>query len=111
LVHICRRRDGVALRWHYDWRILLEERVEPETALSSADWNRLRASLITSDFWNPQEVHPFGMGLDGATWLFEGRRGNIYHAVERWSPEGSLRALGQLFFSLAGPPLSDVRLY
>ena len=53
----------------------------------------------------------FDSGLDGADWLIEGRRKDIYHAVHRWSPCGKIHDLGRLFFAMAGSPLADVELY
>jgi hypothetical protein len=50
-------------------------------------------------------------GLDGAQWLIEGRRGQTYHAIDRWSPRGTVHDLGSLFFDLAGPPLAGIDLY
>jgi hypothetical protein len=41
----------------------------------------------------------------------EGRPKYIYHGVSRWSPQGGLYVLGRLFFELAEPPLSRVKLY
>jgi hypothetical protein len=51
-------------------------------------WNSLRAHLDAADFWNlagdPAENE---RGLDGADWVIEGRRANIYHSVIRWEPK------------------------
>jgi hypothetical protein len=51
-------------------------------------WNSLRAHLEAADFWNlagdPAENE---RGLDGADWVIEGRRANIYHSVIRWEPK------------------------
>lgn len=81
-----------------------------EAALPFADWARLQDSLIATGFWalDPVDEQPV---LDGAEWLIEGRRGNIYRGVSRWRPQGELQGLDRLFFALAGPPLSKVNLY
>jgi hypothetical protein len=51
------------------------------------------------------------MGFDGADWLIEGRHGDSYHSVSRWSPTDAVFDLGQIFFRLAGSPLAGVTLY
>jgi hypothetical protein len=51
-------------------------------------WKTLLAHLEAADFWNlagdPEEDE---RGLDGADWVIEGRRANIYHSVIRWQPK------------------------
>jgi hypothetical protein len=67
-------RDPTAKRTH-------EFTVGPEV------WNKLRAHLDAADFWNlPGDPEENERGLDGADWVIEGRRANIYHAVVRWEP-------------------------
>jgi hypothetical protein len=78
--------------------------------LMLADWARFRETLIAANFWAIGSADE-PQGLDGAQWLIEGRRGNAYRGVSRRSPPGELHELGRLFFALAGPPLSKVKLY
>ncbi len=108
MVRIGHHEDAVALRWRYD-RFLSTETGE-ETGLPLGSWTRLQAQLDAARFWTlpPQNDR---IGLDGARWLIEGRRGDVRHQVRRWSPDGEVHALGQPFFELAGPPLSKLRLY
>lgn len=51
-------------------------------------WKSLLAHLEAADFWNlagdPEDNE---RGLDGADWVIEGRRANIYHSVVRWQPK------------------------
>jgi hypothetical protein len=51
-------------------------------------WKTLLAHLEAADFWNlagdPEDNE---RGLDGADWVIEGRRANIYHSVVRWEPK------------------------
>jgi hypothetical protein len=79
-------------------------------ALSLNDWEKLQRALMISNFWSLDTADE-QLGLDGAQWLIEGRRGDIYHSVERWSPRGAVRDLGCLFFALAGTPLASIELY
>jgi hypothetical protein len=78
--------------------------------LSATDWGRLRRILDTAKFWS-LAARENSYGLDGADWLIEGRRKDIYHAVRRWSPRGEIHDVGRLFFTMAGSPLADVQLY
>jgi hypothetical protein len=111
VVHITRQGDAFALRWKYlRFRAPSEKDAPPIAALSPIDWDRLQHYLEATNFWS---LNPVGneMGFDGAQWLIEGRRGDIYRAVQRWSPGGAIYDLGRLFFALSGPPLSGVKLY
>jgi hypothetical protein len=76
----------------------------------AARWARLLDALIAVNFWAVDPIDEL-QGLDGAQWLIEGRRGNIYRGVSRWSPGGEVHVLGRLFFDLAGSPLSKIKLY
>ena len=108
-VRIGRQGNEVVLQWRYDhW--LRAPAAPAGAALSAGDWVRFRETLIAANFWAVDPADEL-QGLDGAQWLIEGRRGNVYRAVSRWSPQGELHALGRLFFILAGPPLSKVKLY
>ena len=79
-------------------------------ALSLDDWEELQRSLVISNFWSLDSADN-RLGLDGADWLIEGRRGDEYHQVERWSPQGAIHNLGRLFFALAGPSFANVKRY
>jgi hypothetical protein len=82
-----------------------------EFTVGSENWERLSEALIAANFWALDAVDECAPSLDGANWLIEGRRRDIYRAVNRWSRGGEVHALGQVFFALAGPPLSKVGLY
>jgi hypothetical protein len=75
-----------------------------------ADWAAMRA-LDIARTGADREAADERLGLDGAHWLIEGRRGNVYSGISRWRPRGELFALGRLFLNLAGPPLSNIKLY
>ena len=109
-VHIGRSDDSIKLR---SW--LSRSRVEPRrqlpsSALSLDGWEKLQRALNDSDFW-ALDAEDEEFGLDGARWLIEGRCGDSYHQVERWSPQGAIHNLGRLFFALAGPSFANVKLY
>jgi hypothetical protein len=104
LIHVTRRGDAIALRWKRMFSGLAS------VALSLNDWEKLQPALMISNFWSLDTADE-RVGLDGAQWLIEGRRGDIYRSVERWSPQGEVHNLGRLFFALAGPPLASVELY
>jgi hypothetical protein len=73
-------------------------------ALTGTDWRGLKASFEGLKFWTmPTQLSADTDGADGAQWILEGRRGDDYHVVERWSPEaGSYREVGLQFLRLAG---------
>jgi hypothetical protein len=110
IVHIARKGDSVRLRASRSSYSRLRLRVPlASVALSLNDWEKLQRTLTISDFWSLDATDE-NFGLDGARWLIEGRRGGIYHSVERWSPRGTLRDLGCVFFALAGSPLAEIEL-
>jgi hypothetical protein len=109
-VHIGRSGSSVELR---SWlsRSRLAPRMQlPSLALSLDGWEKLQRALKNSDFW-AVDAEDEAFGLDGARWLIEGRRGDNYHQVERWSPRGAIHDLGRLFIAFAGPPFASVKLY
>ena len=70
--------------------------------LAQADWARLQSKLEEAGFWASPEWDE-RVGLDGETWVIEGRRGDTYHCSSQWSPPaGSYRDLGCVFAELAG---------
>jgi hypothetical protein len=78
--------------------------------MNSDSWDRLEAAIFAAGFWCLDQFD-HRIGLDGARWMIEGRRRDVYGVIERWSPDGSVHDLGRTFFELAGPPISDIRLY
>lgn len=98
------------LRWRYDWFRLPEPDDAPtEAALSFENRVRILDAITATKFWTVKSEDDI-TGLDGAQWLVEGRRRNVYRGLERFCG-GELLALGRLFFELAGPPLSKIELY
>jgi len=80
------------------------------TCVDEASWRRLEAAVLAANFWC-LDRHDDRLGLDGARWIIEGRRRDVYRVVERWSPHDAVYDLGRMFFDLAGPPIADIRLY
>jgi len=76
--------------------------------LPHADWERLEDALVEAQFWLLDENGGHEAVLDGATWMFAGRRGPDYHCISRRCPSLPVRDLGRCIFDLAG--LEDVRL-
>ena len=105
VVDITREHQAIALRWKRTFTA-----AAPSVTLSLNDWEELQRALKAARFWSLDNAEK-QWALDGAQWLIKGRRGDIYHSVDRWSPEGAVHDLGRLFFALAGPPLASVELY
>jgi len=78
--------------------------------IAKAQWKRLEAAVLAAKFWG-LDADIDRLGCDGAQWLIEGHRGDMYRAVRRWSPDGAIHDLGRAFFDIAGPPIADIRLY
>lgn len=109
VVHIGRHGEKILLRLEY-YRLTNSEPPH-NVAPSLDDWRRLQRALDAANFWSLAPTCTRG-GLDGATWLIEGRQGDTYHAVTRWSPRGPIYEIGRAFFELSGPPLfANVTLY
>jgi hypothetical protein len=73
-------------------------------ALTAAEWKALAAAIARTGLWKMALVdRSGGVGVDGAEWVVEGRHGDEYHLVTRWSPDrGAYRDLGLLFVRLSG---------
>ena len=112
MVHIGCKGDAIALRWNYPRFLRRIDSLQEcgSGVLSAADRGRLHRTFDAAKFWS-LDASGNRSGLDGANWLIEGRRKDIYHAVHRWSPCGKIHDLGRLFFAMAGSPLADVELY
>ena len=54
--------------------------------LTQAQFENFMSFLRGSRFWDLPSGNPRGSGLDGASWILEGMRGDQYHLTDRWSP-------------------------
>jgi hypothetical protein len=110
LVHVASDGDSVKLRSCLTRSRLRLKEPSPSLVLALEDWQKLQCALKTSDFWalDTDDDH---FGFDGAWWLIEGRRGDVYHSVSCWSPRGAARDLGCLFFALAKSLRPTSKLY
>lgn len=81
--------------------------------LPEGEWSVLKASVERLRFWAmPTRPSADPSGADGAQWITEGRRGDEYHIVDRWSPKtGSYRDMGLQFLRLAGITIPARELY
>lgn len=60
--------------------------------LTPAAWTRIVATVDSVSLWSVPDALASGemvTGLDGATWLVEGRRGSRYVSVECWGTAGT----------------------
>jgi hypothetical protein len=70
--------------------------------MTEEEWRTLRSSIGQSAFWDMPEKDD-RLGLDGDTWIVEGRIGYHYHYIKRrWCPDDpEIRRLGEAFLSMA----------
>lgn len=84
-----------------------------QKVVSDSDWQALVVNLGKVDFWKiPTKEVSEQLGTDGAQWIIEGRRGNEYHIVDRWTPRsGFYRSAGFAFLKLSGLSVPDKDIY
>ncbi len=71
--------------------------------LTLIDVSRFLALMKAMDFWNMPAREQRLPGHDGSTWVLEGIRKGVFHAVSRWSPKsGEFRDAMLLLLSYAG---------
>ena len=70
--------------------------------MNADEWKSVSDGLSRIDFWKLPGPVQLG-GLDGAQWILEGRKGEQYHVVDRWSPEtGAYREFCLSLVKIAG---------
>jgi len=73
-------------------------------SLTEAEWNGAVESIRQSSFWRvPGALNTHEIGFDGSMWMLEGRQGQTYHLITKWSPEdGPFRRAVLTLLHLAG---------
>jgi hypothetical protein len=94
---VCRGRNGQGRFWK---------------SIEHDDWTRLETALLAADFWavDPEEKSDV-VRLNGARWVIEGRRREVYRVVRRDSPHGPIHDVGRAFLDIAGAPIDAIPLY
>jgi hypothetical protein len=108
-VRLGRNSKNVTLRWNCSSFTYGLGRFQ--TCVDMLGWAQLEAALLVAKFWVLDQTDETICGFDGATWIIEGRRRDVYRVMSRWSPTGPIFDLGRTFCELAGPPIADFRLY
>src|SRR3546814_7584287 len=76
-------------------------RHEARRVLSAEEWTSLAAAVAEAGFWSLPEADDDRLGLDGETWMIEGRQGDRRHRIVRWCPtDEAVIRLGRLFLDL-----------
>ena len=71
--------------------------------VATDDVERLLTLIASFDFWDMAPAIPEPPDTDGSTWLLEGTRNGVFHAVSRSSPEeGAFHDAMLFFLKLAG---------
>jgi hypothetical protein len=79
--------------------------------LTSAQWQDVLSSVEKANFWN-DKPKVTSLGLDGAQWIYEARRGTTYRVIERWTPDDkNYRNLGLTMIKLAGWSIAEKEIY
>ena len=79
--------------------------------LTNAQWENVLSSVAKAKFWNDQPKVTL-LGLDGAQWIYEARRGTSYRVIERWTPDDkNYRNLGLTMIRLAGWLVPEGEIY
>lgn len=81
-------------------------RTNRQRTVATKDVSALLALLDEAGYWTlpiKEDPSSSAAGFDGAQWIIEGRKGNAYHVVDRWSPgDGPFREAALLLLRLAG---------
>ena len=59
--------------------------INRQKKLDEQPWEEFIKKVAQTDFWN-MVINRDDLGHDGSQWILEGKRGNQYHVVDRWSP-------------------------
>jgi hypothetical protein len=83
--------------------------------LSPPEIELLQRRLRAADYWGEPWVNEDVLGVDGAQWVLEGRRGADYRLLDIWSPESVhyrlFREMCISFLDLAHVRPSEEELY
>lgn len=59
--------------------------IDKYKVVDKATWDEFQTLLGQIDFWNVK-TNETSNGTDGAQWILEGRKGDQYHVIDRWTP-------------------------
>ena len=62
--------------------------IAKQKQIDDVTWEKFKTLLNQIDFWN-MDTEAKVMGYDGSQWILEGKEGNKYHVVDRWTPRGN----------------------
>ena len=68
--------------------------------LAFEQWEELLIEAEAADFWHLPATAD-DQGFDGAQWIIEGRKGDRYHLVDRWSGSDGVQRIGLKLLELA----------
>ena len=56
-------------------------------SITVEEWNKIQELLNKSNYWSMQSLDVREPGLDGTSFLLEGKKDGKHHVVDRWVPE------------------------
>jgi len=116
-IRIERNNDSYSISWkqcdgdggYHPGELIVDNKLK----LEKQSWELFLIKLNKIDFWNLPTIKNNELGLDGSQWILEGRSGNIYHVVDRWTPrkESQYYQCCDLLISLTELEIDNERKY
>ena len=78
-----------------------EIKINQRTELTIKDWKEFEKIVAKQSFWT-MAPYRSSDGIDGSQWIIEGHSKNKYWMVNRWSPQDSIREMGDFMIKKCG---------
>ena len=82
--------------------------------ISQKEWDIFKSKVTEINFWNLRQTE-LVEGKDGAEWILEAKNRNVYHFVDRWSPNQTryqgFRSCCEYLISLTKFEIKSIEIY